>query len=139
MREVFRSGKLCVFTILAAVAAVLAMLSGCSSDTGCANSGQIAIPGFETLYLAAGQTRQSVSLSNPKENGCLFRISLILEDDETLWTSDFIKPGKTVSRLTLSRPLDAGEYAATLKYDCFNLQDRQPLNGAEIQLTLEVH
>ena len=27
------------------------------------NSGQIAIPGFETLYLAAGQTRQSVRLT----------------------------------------------------------------------------
>lgn len=108
-------------------------------DTVQTNSGQIAIPGLETLYLAAGRTRQSVNLYNPRENGCLFRISLILEDGETLWTSDLMKPGKSVSRLTLSRPLDAGTYpGAVLKYDCFTLQDQTPLNGAEIKVRLDV-
>ena len=140
MREVFIPGKRHIFRILAAVAAALALFSGCSSDTGGGpDSGNITVPGCETLYLAAGQTRQSVDLYNPKENGCLFRISLILEDGETLWTSDLMKPGKSVSHLTLSRPLDAGEYpGAVLKYDCFTLQDQTPLNGAEIKVTIQV-
>ena len=37
-----------------------------------------------------------------------------------------------------SPALDAGDYPATLHYDCYTIEDNQPLNGAEIQLTLEV-
>lgn len=137
--------RVTAFLFAAALAALL--LSGCASggdaverfaDAEPADSGQIAIPGFETLYFAAGRTRQSVDFPNPKENACLFRLSLTLDGGETLWTSGDLKPGERVTALTFSRPLDAGEYAATLKYDCFTLQDGQPLNGAEIQLTIDV-
>lgn len=100
--------------------------------------GSIAIPGCETLSLAAGRTRQSVRIENPKGNPCYFRVSLLLSDGETLWTSRLMKPGKSISSLTLSHPLDAGEYAATLKYDCFSLTDKTPLNGAEIRLTMRM-
>ena len=97
----------------------------------------IAIPGYEKLSFEAGKTAQAVNLKNPAENACTFVLTLTMEDGETLWTGEALKPGEAFTRITLTRALDAGEYPATLHYDCFSLNDNTPLNGAEIQLTIE--
>ena len=98
----------------------------------------IAIPGYEKLSFEAGKTAQAVNLKNPPENACTFVLTLTLEDGETLWTGKALSPGEAFTRIALTRALDAGEYPATLHYDCYSLNDNTPLNGAEIQLTLEV-
>ena len=99
----------------------------------------IAIPGYEKLDFTAGKTAQTVNLKNPPENACTFVLNLKLEGGETLWTGKALSPGEAFTRITLERALDAGEYPATLHYDCFSLQDNTPLNGAEVKLTIEVH
>ena len=99
----------------------------------------IAIPGYEKLSFEAGKTAQAVNLKNPPENACTFVLTLTLDEDgTTLWTGKALSPGEAFTRITLTRALDAGEYPATLHYDCYTIEDNQPLNGAEIQLTLEV-
>ena len=98
----------------------------------------IAIPGYEKLSFAAGKTAQTVNLKNPAENACTFVLTLTLEGGETLWTGKALSPGEAFTRITLTRALPAGEYPATLHYDCFSLQDNTPLNGAEVKLTIEV-
>ena len=98
----------------------------------------IAIPGYEKLSFAAGKTAQTVNLKNPAENACTFVLSLTLDDGTTLWTGEALSPGEAFTRITLTKALDAGSYAATLHYDCYTIEDNTPLNGAEIQLTLEV-
>ena len=98
----------------------------------------IAIPGYEKLDFAASKTAQTVNLKNPAENACTFVLSLTLDDGTTLWTGEALSPGEAFTRITLSKALAAGSYAATLHYDCYTIEDNQPLNGAEIQLTLEV-
>ena len=99
----------------------------------------IAIPGYEKLSFAAGKTAQAVNLKNPLENACTFVLTLTLDEDgTTLWTGKALSPGEAFTRITLSRALDAGEYPATLHYDCFSLNDNTPLNGAEVKLTIEV-
>ena len=98
----------------------------------------IAIPGYEKLSFEAGKTAQAVNLKNPAENACAFVLTLTLEGGETLWTGEALSLGEAFTRIMLERALDAGEYPATLHYDCFSLQDNTPLNGAEIQLTIEV-
>ena len=98
----------------------------------------IAIPGYEKLSFAAGKTAQAVNLKNLPENACTFVLALTLEGGETLWTGKALSPGEAFTRITLSRALDAGEYPATLHYDCFSLNDNTPLNGAEVKLTIEV-
>ena len=102
------------------------------------SGGSIAIPGYEKLSFAAGKRAQTVNLKNPPENACTFVLTLSLADGETLWTDKALSPGEAFKSITLSRALPAGEYPATLRYDCFSLQDNTPLNGAEIQLTIEV-
>ena len=102
------------------------------------SGGNIAIPGYEKLSFAAGKTAQNVNLKNPAENACTFVLSLTLDDGTALWTGEALSPGEAFTRITLNRALDAGDYPATLHYDCYTIEDNQPLNGAEIQLTLEV-
>ena len=98
----------------------------------------IAIPGYEKLNFTAGKTAQTVNLKNPADNACAFVLTLTMEDGETLWTGEALSPGEAFTRITLTRALDAGEYPAMLHYDCYTIEDNQPLNGAEIELTLEV-
>ena len=98
----------------------------------------IAIPGYEKLNFTAGKTAQTVNLKNPADNACTFVLTLTLDDGEALWTGKALAPGEAFTRITLLKALDAGSYAATLHYDCYTIEDNQPLNGAEIQLTLEV-
>jgi hypothetical protein len=108
------------------------------AETNPSSGENIAIPGYEKLSFEAGKTAQNVSLKNPTENSCTFVLSLTLDDGTTLWTGKALAPGEAFTRITLSKTLDAGSYAATLHYDCYTIEDNRPLNGAEIQLTLEV-
>lgn len=123
------------------------LLSGCNSggdrverfaEAAPGSGTNIAIPGYETLDFTAGRTEQTVRLTNPPENACTFVLTLSIEDGETLWTGKALSPGEAFTRITLTKALDAGEYPATLHYDCYTIEDNQQLNGAEIQLTLEV-
>ena len=128
----------------------LGILTGCSRDSGGSAdkpkkdysniemNPNIAIPGYESLDFKAGKEKQSVDFYNPDENTCFFRISLVLNED-TLWTSDYIEPGEHVKSIKLCKELESGEYTATLKYECFRLQDKTPLNGSNVELTLNVN
>ena len=136
-----------ISNILAAFLVLALLLTACGAggdkverfaEANPGSGENIAIPGYEKLDFAAGKTAQTVSLKNPAENSCTFVLSLTLDDGTTLWTGEALSPGEAFTRITLSRALDAGSYAATLHYDCYTIEDNQPLNGAEIQLTLEV-
>ena len=100
----------------------------------------IAIPGYESLTLAAGTRKQTLSLQNPPQNTCYFQISLFLEDGTLLWQSELIKPGRSSKPIVLEQTLEAGTYPkAILRYACFEMdKERKPLNGAEIKVTLRV-
>ncbi len=98
----------------------------------------IAIPGYDFLELKASTREQSLPLYNPEVNSCFFRISLLL-DGETIWRSGLLAPGESVTQQTLDCALAAGEYSATLKYECFaNQSGTASLNGSEIGFTLHV-
>ena len=100
---------------------------------------QIALPQFAWISLAANETRQTYTFSNPPQNFAQFRVSLVL-DGETLWESEPLKPGETSEPVVLSRPLEPGEYEARLVYVCYtNDGAMSPLNGADSPVTLKVH
>ena len=100
----------------------------------------IAIPGYKSLALKAGQTEQSVNLYNPAENNCYFVMTLLLPDGTQIWQSKMVEPGKGLYEITLDQPVEAGTYEnSTLKYECYRMDEQlTPLNGSEIRLTLEV-
>ena len=154
-----------ILTVFLTTLMALGILTGCSRDSGgsadklkkdysnIVENPNISIPGYESLDFKAGKEKQSVDFYNPDENTCFFRISLVIKDEtdtangeegnageETvLWTSDFIEPGEHVKSIKLRKELESGEYTATLKYECFRLQDKTPLNGSNVELTLNVN
>lgn len=134
------------FALLLALVLLLTACGATSGDTverfAEANPGSgesISIPGYETLSLAAGKKTQTVYLKNPPENAAAFVMTLTLDDGTTLWTGEALQPGEAFTRITLQKALRAGEYGATLRYDCFSIPGNTPLNGAEIKLNLNVH
>ena len=138
-----KSNILVAFLVLALVLALTACGAGGDkverfAEANPGSGENIAIPGYEKLDFAAGKTAQAVNLKNPPENACDFVLTLTLEGGETLWTGKALSPGEAFTRITLNKALDTGDYPATLHYDCYTIEDNQPLNGAEIQLTLEV-
>lgn len=100
----------------------------------------IDIPGFGELHFKAGQTEQNMTVPNPPQNFCWFKVSLVLEDGTVLWTSDLIAPGEQSGKVVLNEPLEKGEYKnAMLKYQCFaDEAEQKALNGAETKLTIIV-
>lgn len=112
-----------------------------SAPAVCAPEQQsIQIPGYLSLPLTAGTTRQTIALPNPEGNIAAFVMTMTLEDGTLLWKSDLVQPGENSGAMVLEFPLEAGTYEnVTLQYDCFDPQDPEAqLNGSAIQLTLEV-
>ena len=99
----------------------------------------ISLPGYGGLHLTAGKTEQNLALPNPAENFCQIRISLILKDGTVIWTSELTPPGEQ-AQIVLNEALEKGDYNATLKYDCFQMdENKTPLNGASCQLVLHAN
>lgn len=104
-------------------------------ETGGVTAG-IAIPGYKSITIDAGETDIKVNLQNPQGNPCYFVISLILQDGTELYKSKMIEPGKGLYDITINNPLDKGEYPAIVKYETFSLNELNPLNGAEVKINL---
>ncbi|MDD3229395.1 MAG: hypothetical protein PHE09_09290 [Oscillospiraceae bacterium] len=99
----------------------------------------IAIPGYAQLVMKAGDVMQEVELHNPQENPCYFVISIILPDGTEVFRSGMIEPGQKTNVIKLLQPLKAGTYKnAVLRYSCYSIKDKAPMNGADTKFTLEV-
>jgi len=139
-----------IMTVFLALLTAGFLLTGCTDEQAApsetqpvtqsaqTDSSNIKIPGYEALDFKAGETEQDSRFHNPQNNACYFRLTLTL-DGETLWQSDYIAPGEKVGKITLARSLGKGDYQAKLNYECFTLQDKSPLNGAEIDLAIHVN
>ncbi|MDT2659273.1 tRNA (uracil-5-)-methyltransferase [Enterococcus hulanensis] len=98
----------------------------------------IQIPGYEMVKIKADSLEQQGNFFNPEENTCYFRISLWQDSTTKLWESKLIEPGSGIYTLTLDHAVEKGTYdQAFLKYECFSLENQEPLNGSEVQLILE--
>lgn len=98
----------------------------------------IAIPAFEKIRLRANQTAQEVTFYNPAENRCFFIISLLVDGNQ-IYRSEMMPPDTEVNAIDLSEPLYSGEYrGAVLQYSCYDLYTQRELNGAEMNVLLEV-
>lgn len=101
-------------------------------------SSYISIPCVSSILFDANQIQQSVKFSNPKQNDCYFVISLILSDGDCIYQSGLIPPGNEITLINLTSQLGRGTYDAVIKYDCYSTEDQHQLNGAVIEVRLEV-
>ena len=100
----------------------------------------IQIPGYESIVIPAGSRNALVELTNPEENDVYFEISFYLpETEETIYTSDLIRPGQSIYEITLDKEMEAGEYPLTVRYATYTADEAmEPRNGAEVNCTLIV-
>lgn len=97
---------------------------------------EIDIPGFKTLVFYTNQTSQKVYFYNPKENDCLFKLTLYA-DDKQLWESGYIQPNDGYYDIEISDSLNVGEYTGKLLYQCYK-DDGTQLNSAVVTFKLIV-
>ena len=134
-------------SILVMLIAFMLILTSCGAkdtvsrftEANPGNGESIDIPGYESLTLQAGSTFQKVYLFNPEKNAAYFVMTLTLENGDTIWKGKALYPGEAFTDIILNKSLEAGDYAATLHYDCFSVSNKEPLNGADIELNLTVH
>lgn len=100
---------------------------------------QIKVNGIAEMNLVAGQREQNFVFSNPEENPCFFQIEIELrETGEVIYTSNLLPPGYAISKFTLNRALDAGEYPVIVHFKTFSFdQEQRPLNNMDIKTTIK--
>lgn len=99
----------------------------------------ISLLGYSSIELAANTIEQDMTFSNPKENNCYIKVSILLSDGSILWTSDLIAPGNTSDTIKLTTALSEGTYKnSVLKYDCYTIDTLAALNGAQNAVTIIV-
>jgi len=93
---------------------------------------EIAIPGFEKLVFEAESLTQDVAFENPEQNDVYFIISLSIED-ELVYESQLVEPGKGIYSIELPQTYPAGEYEGTLSYETRSMADtNERKNGASM-------
>ena len=105
----------------------------------------IAIPGWGTLKIPAGQKDNSIAnFNNPAEHAgkyfLKFELSLTKADGtkEVLYTSGLVEPGKYIQTISLSRALEAGEYEANMFVQPYKISDQSPTNNLNSKMKLIV-
>ncbi|MBS5136425.1 MAG: hypothetical protein KHZ05_13500 [Oscillospiraceae bacterium] len=101
--------------------------------------GAITIPGFEHLELDATTDPQASPLYNPSENNCYFVVSLFLPSGEEIYRSGLIAPGEAGPAIALLKVPASGTYKnSVLRYSCYALDNMSVMNGADVNLTLQI-
>lgn len=96
----------------------------------------ITIPGFEKLIFQANNLTQDVAFENPEQNDVYFIISLSI-DDETVYETKLIEPGKGIYTIELPSSYAAGEYTGKLTYETRSMSNsNEKKNGAEINIPI---
>ncbi len=99
----------------------------------------IKIPGFSIVNIEKDSDEVNIVLQNPDGNPCYFIYKLILDDnDEVLYESKLIPPGKAINGISLNKTFKEGEYKATFNVSTISIKDGSPMNGANIKMTLIV-
>lgn len=93
------------------------------------NPKNISLPGIETMYVKAGQTRVKQPLLNIKGNQYDLTYTIALEETgEVIYTSTAIKPGYGVKQFDLNRTFKKGTYPVTITVDSSAPQDNKKKN-----------
>ena len=113
-----------------------------ASDAPKQESEGVAVPGWSTLTISAGEKQVSLNFMNPKANEGKYYLSFELrlkETGEVLCTTGLVPPGQAIQTVTLTKPLEKGEYAAIIHVQPYRMDEEQtPTNNADMETTLIV-
>ena len=103
------------------------------------STGGIAIPGWGSIHIQAGEKLVDVNLENPIENAGKYYLSFsvyLKDQDKPLAETGLIQPGESALKLSLSHPLEPGEYEAVVLVQPYRMADGSATNNAEIETIL---
>lgn len=99
----------------------------------------IRIPGYPRITIPADTKDVTMNLKNPEGNPCYFTFEIVLTDEEeTIYISKMVEPGKAITNVTLTHELEKGEYPAMIKIKTTSLADGLEMNGANVETILVV-
>lgn len=99
----------------------------------------IAIPGWGSISIAAGETEVMVNLENPETNKGRYNLafSIILDgEEEPIAETGLIPAGKSALKLKLTKPLEEGRYDAFVLVQPYRVDDGSKTNNAEIKTVI---
>ena len=105
------------------------------------STGGIAIPGWGSIRIQAGEKLVDVNLENPIDNEGKYYLSFSLylkDQDNPLAETGLIQPGESALKLSLSKALEPGEYEAVVLVQPYRMADGSATNNAEIETILIV-
>ena len=103
------------------------------------STGGIAIPGWGSIRIQAGEKLVDVNLENPTDNEGKYYLSFsvyLKGEDKALAETGLIQPGESALKLSLSHPLEPGEYDAVVLVQPYRMADGSATNNAEIETIL---
>ena len=103
------------------------------------STGGIAIPGWGSIHIQAGEKLVDVNLENPIDNEGKYYLSFSLYlkgEDKPLAETGLIQPGESALKLSLSKALEPGEYEAVVLVQPYRMADGSATNNAEIETIL---
>lgn len=101
----------------------------------------VAIPGWGSMTIPAGVTEVQTSMQNPEANEGWYYLTFELrlkDTDEVIFTTGLIPPGQYCNKVTLTRALEKGEYAAVIHVQPYRISDQTPTNNADMETVLIV-
>ena len=101
----------------------------------------VAIPGWGSMTIPAGVTEVATSMQNPEANQGWYYLTFELrlkDTDEVIFTTGLIPPGQYCNKVTLTRALEPGEYAAIIHVQPYRISDQSPTNNADMETVLIV-
>ena len=103
------------------------------------STGGIAIPGWGSIRIQAGEKLVDVNLENPIDNEGKYYLSFsvyLKGQDKPLAETGLIQPGESALKLKLSKALEPGEYEAVVLVQPYRMADGSATNNAEIETIL---
>lgn len=106
----------------------------------------VSVPVITSLTIPANtQVVTTANLYNPEGNEGLhyltFKLSLLDENgevSETLYESGLLPPGEHIQTITLARGLSPGTYDAVMHIQPYRIEDKTPVNNANVKLKITV-
>ena len=101
----------------------------------------VVLPGWGEIRIKANTTNitSGVDFYNPQANEGEFylKFKLVL-NDEVLYESDLVEPGKHIKKITLSKPLKKGEYDAVVFIQPYKMDKKTTTNNGNVKVKLVV-
>lgn len=99
----------------------------------------VKVPYYSDIYMDPDTRQVRVTLVNPKENNCYFTYTWTIEgQEEAIYTSDLIEPGKAIEGIELAEGLESGEYKLDMQISTYSMKDQKEMNKAVVKTKLIV-